>query len=90
MKNPLYNNDCIYTPNVYVFKSDIDFPERIKKEDWWSANIISCAVTNMDDNPKSLMNLCAGKEKAKIEPDDLEEFLTTRIKRIFEVAAEKK
>ena len=41
LKNPLYNNDFIYTPNVYVFKSDIDFPERIKKEDWWSVNIIS-------------------------------------------------
>ena len=36
------------------------------------------------------MNPCAGKEKAKIEPDDLEGFLTTRIKRIFEVAAENK
>lgn len=74
--NPLYNKDCIYTPNVCVFKSYIDFPERIKKEDWWSANIISCAAPNLPDNPKSLMNLCAGKEKAKIEPDELEGLLT--------------
>ena len=25
--NPLYNDDCIYTPGVKVFKSDTNFPE---------------------------------------------------------------
>lgn len=43
LENPLYNNDCIYIPNVCVFKSDIDFLERIKKEYCGSTNIISCA-----------------------------------------------
>ena len=86
LKNPLYNNDCIYTPNVYVFKSDIDFPERIKKEDWWSVNIISWEAPNLPDNPKSLMNPCALKESAKIEPSLLEGLLTVRIKTILEVA----
>ena len=32
--NPLYNNDCIYTPNVCVFKSDTNFPEPLSKKDW--------------------------------------------------------
>ena len=33
MANPLYNNDCIYTPDVCVFKSDINFPELLPKSD---------------------------------------------------------
>ena len=32
--NPLYNNDCIYTPAVCVFKSDTNFPEALPREDW--------------------------------------------------------
>ncbi len=79
--NPLYNNDCIYTPNVCVFKSDIDFLDIIKKEDWSSVYIITCAAPNLRDNPKNLMNTYAGKEKAKIEPDELERLLTSRNKK---------
>ena len=44
---------------------------------------------NLRDNQNNQMNPCAGKEKAKIEPDELDGLLTTRIKRIFLVAAEK-
>ena len=37
--NPLYNNDCIYTPDVCVFKSDTNFPEILPKDEWWNVNI---------------------------------------------------
>ena len=56
--DPLYNNDCIYTPNVCVFKSDMNFPEPILKEEWWNVNIITCAAPNLRERPSNAMNPC--------------------------------
>lgn len=84
--DPLYNNDCIYTPNVCVFKSDTDFPELICREEWWNVSIITCAAPNLRVRPSNVMNPYAGSTAAKITKDELEELLTGRIKRIFEVA----
>ena len=84
--NPLYNNDCIYTPNVCVFKSDTNFPEPLQKENWWSVNILTCAAPNLRERPSNMMNPHAGKVAAKITPTELEKLLTERIRRIFEIA----
>lgn len=88
--NPLYNNDCIYTPNVCVFKSDTNFPELLQKENWWSVNILTCAAPNLRERPSNMMNPHAGKVAAKITPSELEKLLTERIRRIFEVAVANK
>ena len=85
--DPLYNNDCIYTPNVCVFKSDINFPEPLPKEDWWSVNILTCAAPNLRERPSNAMNPHAGDKAAKITPTELEKLLSARIRRIFEIAA---
>ena len=84
--DPLYNNDCIYTPDVCVFKSDTNFPEPLPKEDWWSVNILTCAAPNLRERPSNMMNPHAGNVAAKITPSELETLLTSRIRRIFEVA----
>ncbi len=84
--NPLYNNDCIYTPNVCVFKSDMNFPEPLSKDGWWGVNILTCAAPNLRERPSNMMNLHAGNTAAKITPSELETLLTARIRRIFEVA----
>jgi len=84
--NPLYNNDCIYTPDVCVFKSDTNFPEPLAKENWWSVNILTCAAPNLRERPSNMMNPYAGNVAAKITPSELEALLTARIRRIFEVA----
>jgi len=85
--NPLYNNDCIYTPDVCVFKSDTNFPEPLLKEDWWNVNILTCAAPNLRERPSNSMNPHAGDKAAKITPAALEKLLTKRIRRIFEIAA---
>ena len=86
--NPLYNKDCIYTPNVCVFKSDTSFPEPLPQEEWWSVNILTCAAPNLRERPSNAMNPCAGNKAAKITPAELEKLLTSRIDRIFEIAAD--
>lgn len=85
--NPLYNNDCIYTPDVCVFKSDTKFPEPLPKNKWWNVNILTCAAPNLREHPSNSMNPYAGDNAAKITTDELENLLTSRIRRIFEIAA---
>ena len=43
--NPLYNNDCIYTPDVCVFKSDPNFPKPLPRNEWWKVNILNLCST---------------------------------------------
>lgn len=84
--NPLYNNDCIYTPDVCVFKSDTNFPEVLPKDEWWNVNILTCAAPNLRERPSNAMNPHAVDKAAKITPEELEKLLTSRVRRIFEIA----
>lgn len=84
--NPLYNNDCIYTPDVCVFKNDTSFPEVLPKDEWWNVNILTCAAPNLRERPSNAMNPHAGDKAVKITPTDLEKLLTKRIRSIFEIA----
>ena len=45
--NPLYNDDCLYTPGVIVFKSDLSFPERMEEKDWYQVDVLTCAAPNL-------------------------------------------
>ena len=86
MNNPLYNDDCIFTPDVTVFKSDINFPEPLKESQWWNVDVITCAAPNLREKPSNRMNPNAGTQKAKVTNKELRELLSKRIERIFQVA----
>lgn len=84
--NPLYNDDCIFTPGVKVFKGDTNFPELLLEADWWDVDVITCAAPNLRNVPSNRMNPNAGSRKADISYDGLKALHTSRVKRIFEVA----
>ena len=84
--NPLYNDDCIFTPKVKVFKSDIDFPELLPENEWWDVDVITCAAPNLRERPSNRMNPNAGSESAEITYHGLKELHTSRIEKIFEIA----
>lgn len=84
--DPLYNNDCIYTPAVKVFKSDSNFPELMQESEWWDVDVITCAAPNLRSVPSNMMNPNAGSSKAEILYAGLRELLESRVKRIFEIA----
>lgn len=85
--NPLYNDDCLYTPGVIVFKSDVSFPERMDEKDWYQVDVITCAAPNLRSRPSNQMNPSAGDAPADIRDDALYELHLQRIERIFRVAA---
>lgn len=85
--NPLYNDDIIYSPDVYVIKTDTSFPDRMKENDWYQVNVITCAAPNLRERPSNAMNPNAGNKAAKITEQELRALLETRIRRIFKLAA---
>ena len=75
------NDDLIYTPDVTVFKTDmmkegLVFPKMMPMEDWYKVNVITCAAPELWDEDDL--------------PADYEEQLTSRIRKILDVAAKEK
>ena len=86
-RNPLYNDDILYSPDVDVIKTDVSKPERMKEEEWYKVNVITCAAPNLRERPSNSMNPNAGDKPARITETELEKLLESRIRRIFAVAA---
>ena len=88
--DPLYNDDCVFTPGIKVFKSDTNFPELMQESEWWDVDVITCAAPNLRSVPSNMMNPNAGSKAASVTYDGLRKLLTSRIQRIFEVALRNK
>lgn len=84
--DPLYNDDCVYTPGIMVIKDDVSEPKRMKEKDWYQLDVITCAAPNLRNRPSNRMNPNAGNVAAKLGKDELYELLCKRIERIFRLA----
>lgn len=78
--DPLYNDDCIYTPEVVVFKTDTREPELMHPEDWWKANVITCAAPNLRPDQD-------GNMRVHINSQELYDLHVKRMRRILNIAA---
>lgn len=74
---PLGNDDLIYTPDVVVFKSDERtdpiYPKMLERDEWYKVDVITCAAPEL--------------MKIRHRPANYEEIITSRIKKILDVAA---
>lgn len=86
LNNALYNDDCIYTPEVYVVKTDTSSPERMQESDWYKVDVLTCAAPNLRNEPSNLYNPKGGKAATDFRRDKLRELLYSRIERIFQVS----
>lgn len=77
MKDTLYNDDCIYTPAVKVFKTDSNLPEPLKEDQWWGVDVITCAAPNLSS---------VRRDTSNISEEQLRLLYTSRFSRIFELA----
>ena len=78
--NPLYNDDCIYTPDVVVFKSDTRTPQLLDPEDWIQCNVITCAAPNLRTDRD-------GTVPVRISNEELKALHIKRMRRILSIAA---
>lgn len=85
--NALYNDDCIYTPKVTVFKDDTDHPQLLPERLWYEVDMISCAAPNLRSKPSNAMNPDSGDTAVSIEPNELLELHKKRVSRILDIAS---
>lgn len=81
-----YNDDCIYTPGVVVFKSDIGFPKLLDESCWYNVDIITCAAPNLRPDSSNIMNPDAGKNPVQLTAESLRNLHIKRMRRILEIA----
>lgn len=81
-----YNDDCIYTPGVVVFKSDLGIPEILPKEDWYKVDVITCAAPNLRTDAE----MKEYKELKAIRDEILRNMHIKRMRRILDIAKAEK
>ncbi|MDE6635686.1 MAG: TIGR02452 family protein, partial [Lachnospiraceae bacterium] len=67
----LYNDDCIYTPKVTVFRNDTDVPTLLPEKLWYEVDVISCAAPNLRSKPSNVMNPYSGNKAVNMKPSEL-------------------
>lgn len=85
-RNPLNNDDIIYSPEIVIIKTDEDYPERMDMEDWCVVDVITCAAPNLRKRPNNYSN---GRDvpQPKVTPEELYDLHYSRAEHILNVAA---
>ena len=86
-KNPIHNDDIIYTPDIIVFKTDTSYPNLMNESDWYNVNVITCAAPNLRERPSNMFNTGDGNCAVKISDEELKLIHEKRLRRILDVAA---
>ena len=86
-RDPIHNDDAIYTPRVMVFKGDTAFPTTLPESDWYEVDVISCAAPNLREHPSNRMNSGDGDRRIELPPDKLRAIHERRLTRILDIAA---
>ncbi len=85
--DPIHNDDCIYTPDVVVFKSDTQNPTLLPKNEWYKVDIITCAAPNLRSVPSNRYNTGDGNRSVKLTDVKLKELHIKRMRAILKTAA---
>jgi len=86
-RDPIHNDDAIWTPRVVVFKSDNAFPTPLPESEWYEVDVISCAAPNLRERPSNSMNSGDGDRCIRLAPDELRTIHERRLGRILDIAA---
>ncbi|MCR4597685.1 MAG: TIGR02452 family protein [Acetatifactor sp.] len=85
--DPIHNDDCIYTPNVIVMKTDEAIPQIMQEKDWYETSVITCAAPNLRERPSNQMNSGDGKDSVKLSSQEQLALHEKRLRRILDIAA---
>jgi len=82
----LYDDSCIFTPGVLVVNTDTAFPERMKEEDWYNVDVITCAAPNLRMAPNNVMNPEGGDNPSSVDDEQLYALHVQRMRRLLDLA----
>ena len=80
--NSLYNDDCIQTCDVTVFKSDTAKPALLSEKDWFDVDVISCVAPNL-----RYMSQHDKNWKKNVTDKRLFDIYKKRINRVLDIAS---
>ena len=80
--NSLYNDDCIQTCDVAVFKRDTAKSVRLPEKDWFDVDVISCAAPNL-----RYMSQHDKNWKKNVTDKKLFDIYKKRINRVLDIAS---
>jgi len=86
-RDPIHNDDAIWTPRVIVFKGDTAFPRTLPESEWYEVDVISCAAPNLREHPSNRMNNGDGDRHVYLAPAELRAIHERRLSRILDIAA---
>lgn len=76
----IHNGDLIYTPDVFVIKSDTAQPKRLQEKDWYKVDVITLAA------PKLRGGARHGEKPRSVTDKELLQIHETRMRRFCDVA----
>lgn len=82
----IYDDACLYTPEIVVCKSDIDRPARLPRDKWDLVDVITIAAPNLRARPNNEYNP-GDAEPARLTDEELFKLQETRIRHMFTVVA---
>ena len=85
-RNPLNNDDVIYSPEIVIIKTDTEYPERMEMDDWCVVDVITCAAPNLRKRTNKYSNGRA-VQNVSVTPDELYDLQLNRAQHILNVAA---
>ena len=85
-RDPIHNDDIIYTPGVTVFKTDSATPQLLPESEWYDVDIITCAAPNLRNQPSNRYNSGDGNRQVKMTDKGLLALHEKKLRRILEVA----
>lgn len=88
--NVTYNDDCIYTPGVVIFKTDDTVPKLLPQKEWYQVDVITCAAPNLREDPSNEMNPNAGDKAMKLKYSEIRNLHVKRMRRILAIAKREK
>lgn len=81
-----YNDDCVFTPEIVVFKTDDNACKTMEEAQWYRVDVITCAAPNLRKRPSNAMNPNSGTKRLEISHERLQELHEKRLRRILTIA----
>lgn len=85
-RNSLYDDACIYTPEIVVCKSDIDHPVRLPRDRWELVDVVTVAAPNLREKPNNKYNP-GNCDPAQISDEELFALHESRLRHMLTVVA---
>ena len=88
--NAAYNDDCIFTPGIVVFKTDDDQYRLMAEDAWYRVDVITCAAPNLRNNPSNVMNPGSGANVSDLSVAQLRQLHKKRLQKMLSIAKKEK